>query len=216
MLEQQILAFALLGADWVLWLLVAMSCLCLAVAASRVVRGLGDRDDGVADAALTQFARTADVGTFTTALGRARGPIARVLASGLEAAEERGPESAEEVIAAALGAEKARLDGGLSVLATTGSNAPFIGLFGTVLGIIRAFHDLSLTDAAAAAGVMSGISEALVSTAVGLLVAIPAVVLYNVFQRQNKGVLSRVENRARLLLSRYKGAPRASQPATDV
>lgn len=214
MLEQQILAFALLGADWVLWLLVGLSCLCLAVAASRVLRGLGDRDDGLADAALTQFARTADIASFTAALGRARGPVARVLASGLEAAEERGAESAEEVIAAALGAEKARLDGGLAVLATTGSNAPFIGLFGTVLGIIRAFHDLSLTDAAAAAGVMSGISEALVSTAVGLLVAIPAVVLYNVFQRQNKGVLSRAENRARLLLSRYKGSPRAGESAS--
>lgn len=210
MLEQRILAFALLGADWVLWLLVAMSVLCLAAAASRLVRGFGDLDDGRADSALTDFARTGDATAFATALAAAQGPVARVLGTALEAAEERGPDSAEEVIAAALGAERARLDTGLALLATTGSNAPFIGLFGTVLGIIRAFHDLSLTDAAAAGGVMAGISEALVSTAVGLLVAIPAVVMFNVFQRQNKSLLGRVENRARILLSRYKGSPRTA------
>ncbi len=210
MLADRVLAFALLGADWVLWLLVGLSFLCIAVAAGRVVRGLSDRDDGTADGLLSRFARDGDTAAFAEGIARAKGPVARVLAAGHEAAEERGVESAEEVIAAALGAERAKLDGGLAVLATTGSTAPFIGLFGTVLGIIRAFHDLSLTDASAAASVMSGISEALVSTAVGLLVAIPAVVLYNAFTRQNKTLASRAENRARLLLSRYKGAPRGT------
>jgi biopolymer transport protein ExbB len=208
-LADRVLAIALLGADWVLWVLVGLSFLCLAVAGGRVVRRLGDRDDGRADAGLAAFAKGGSAEAFAATLAAAKGPIARVLAAGLDAAEDRGADSAEEVIAAALGAERARLDTGLAVLATTGSNAPFIGLFGTVLGIIRAFHDLSLTDASAAASVMSGISEALVSTAVGLLVAIPAVVSYNIFARQNKSLLSRAENRGRLLLSRYKGAPRA-------
>ena len=71
-------------------------------------------------------------------------------------------------------------------LATTGSTAPFIGLFGTVLGIIKAFRDLSLETRAGASAVMAGISEALVATAIGLLVAIPAVVAYNYLQRQVK------------------------------
>ncbi len=210
MLQDRVFAFALLGAEWVMWLLVGMSVLCVAVVGARLVRWLGDRDDGKADTALSRFARDGDAEGFGKALEVARGPAARVLASGLDAAEERGPESAEEVVAAALGAERQKLDTGLALLATTGSNAPFIGLFGTVLGIIRAFHDLSLTDASAAGSVMAGISEALVSTAVGLAVAIPAVVTYNVLQRQNKAILARVENRARLLLSRYKGAPRAA------
>ncbi len=213
MLQSRVLAFALLGAEWVMWLLVAMSVLCAAVAAARLVRWWGDRDDDRADAGLTRFSRDGDAAAFAATLEGARGPAARVLASGLDAAEERGAESAEEVIAAALGAERSRLESGLAILATTGSNAPFIGLFGTVLGIIRAFHDLSLTDVSAAGSVMAGISEALVATAVGLVVAIPAVVAYNTFQRQNKTVLARVENRGRLLLSRYKGVARGAAGA---
>jgi biopolymer transport protein ExbB len=70
-----------------------------------------------------------------------------------------------------------------------GSNAPFVGLFGTVLGIIKAFHDLGQVNAKGAAvqqTVMAGISEALVATAVGLAVAIPAVVAYNAFTRRLK------------------------------
>src|SRR5581483_10425719 len=72
----------------------------------------------------------------------------------------------------------------LSILATIGSNAPFVGLFGTVLGIIKAFHDLSQQGNTGASMVTAGISEALVATAVGLLVAIPAVVAFNIFQRK--------------------------------
>lgn len=77
----------------------------------------------------------------------------------------------------------------LSVLASIGSNTPFFGLFGTVLGIIKAFHDLGQGGAANSGGatqVSAGISEALVATAVGLFVAIPAVIAYNTFQRRVK------------------------------
>lgn len=82
----------------------------------------------------------------------------------------------------------------LSILATIGNNAPFIGLFGTVLGIIKAFHDLSQQAAATGAqGVTSGISEALVATAVGILVAIPAVFAYNMFQRRVKNAVAQAE-----------------------
>ena len=82
----------------------------------------------------------------------------------------------------------------MSFLGTLGSNAPFIGLFGTVLGIIKAFNDLGQTGAKGAAmqqTVMAGISEALVATAVGLAVAIPAVVGYNVLTRSLKTITSR-------------------------
>jgi biopolymer transport protein ExbB len=79
-------------------------------------------------------------------------------------------------------------------LGTLGNNAPFIGLFGTVLGIIRAFADLAVANKAGtntAGTVMAGISEALVATAVGLFVAIPAVLAYNIFQRLLKRVIGR-------------------------
>lgn len=210
MLQERVMAFALLGPDWVLWLLVALSVLCVTVAAGRAVRILTDRDrGGQIDPALARFATDNDARAFQARLAAISGPEARVLAAGLEAAEERGAESASEVIAAALATERGQLERGLLLLATTGSNAPFIGLFGTVLGIIRAFHDLSLDDASAAASVMAGISEALVATAIGLLVAIPAVVLFNLFQRHNQQTLRRVESRGRLLLSRYKGSASA-------
>ena len=84
------------------------------------------------------------------------------------------------------------------------------GLFGTVLGIIKAFHDLSLTTGGAAGdnagAVMSGISEALVSTAMGLAVAIPAVVLYNLMQNHIKGICGRVESMGQLVLARLQAA----------
>jgi biopolymer transport protein ExbB len=89
---------------------------------------------------------------------------------------------------------KIQWDKNLSILATIGSNAPFIGLFGTVLGIIKAFHDLSQQAMAAGAQTVSaGISEALIATAVGILVAIPAVVAFNLFQRQVKKAMSEAE-----------------------
>jgi len=71
----------------------------------------------------------------------------------------------------------------LTVLATLGNNAPFIGLFGTVLGVIKAFHDLHVQQGSGIKVVMGGISEALVATAMGLLVAIPAVIAYNAFSK---------------------------------
>ena len=105
-----------------------------------------------------------------------------------------GPDSVEEVIAATVARERPQYERFLSFLGTLGSNAPFIGLFGTVLGIIKAFHDLGQTGAKGAAiqqTVMAGISEALVATAVGLAVAIPAVVGYNLLTRALKTITSR-------------------------
>ena len=79
------------------------------------------------------------------------------------------------------------MEGSISILATIGSNAPFIGLLGTVFGIMRAFHDLG--EALQEVGqqtVMTGISIALLATALGLFVAIPSVMLYNYFRRKNR------------------------------
>jgi biopolymer transport protein ExbB len=103
-----------------------------------------------------------------------------------------------------LGEERLRLEKGLTVLATLGSNAPFVGLFGTVLGIIQAFGELGQNSAGSGgtAGVMTAISEALVATAIGLLVAIPAVAAYNTFSRQLRQLLSESENLRDQLVAR--------------
>src|SRR3954464_12407928 len=106
-----------------------------------------------------------------------------------------GDEAVEKAVASTIDRRRLEYEQWLFVLGTLGNNAPFIGLFGTVLGIIRAFADLAVANkgggANAAGTVMAGISEALVATAVGLFVAIPAVLAFNIFQRLLKRVIGR-------------------------
>jgi len=104
-----------------------------------------------------------------------------------------------------LSLQRMRLEQGLSVLATLGSNAPFIGLFGTVLGIIQAFGALA-SHQSNASDIMVGISEALIATAVGLFVAIPAVVAFNVFSRQLRVLIVKSEALKDLYISRIQGS----------
>lgn len=90
--------------------------------------------------------------------------------------------------------QQPRLEKSLTFLATVGSNAPYIGLFGTVLGIMKSFYDLSNATDAGQQTVMAGISGALIATAAGLLVAIPNIVAFNYFQKQVKGIISGIQN----------------------
>jgi len=100
-----------------------------------------------------------------------------------------GPFVMAELMDSRTGIERNRLDKRLIILGTIGNNAPFIGLLGTVMGIIKAFHDLSLAAVQGPQTVMAGISEALIATAVGLFVAIPAVVFYNYFKAREKSLV---------------------------
>ncbi len=208
MLEQQMTALALLGAEWVLWVLVALSVLCIAVAVERVIYGLSQSTPaGPFQAALQAYVSGGPVAQLEAALEGLKGVEARVLLAGVVAGRRGGPASAEEAITGTLTIERVKLDRRLIVLGTVGSNAPFIGLFGTVLGIIQAFHQLALDSDEGATQVMAAISEALVATAVGLLVAIPAVVMYNYFQRRNKELLARATSLSHMVLSRLKDDP---------
>jgi biopolymer transport protein TolQ len=89
--------------------------------------------------------------------------------------------------------EGLRLERGLSFLATTGSAAPFIGLFGTVVGIINAFHSIGQAGTASLAVVAPGIAEALIATAIGLFAAIPATVFYNYFVGELRGLTAAID-----------------------
>ena len=120
----------------------------------------------------------------------------------------RGADAVSEAMASAKSRLRLDLERNLGVLGTLGNNAPFIGLFGTVLGIIKAFADLARNQGGGAAAVMAGISEALVATAVGLLVAIPAVVAFNYFQGRVRRALGRVDAMAHLILSATAGDER--------
>jgi len=118
-----------------------------------------------------------------SAVCRARqSPLSEVLLSGLSRSGA-SKEEVNEAMELAGRRELMKLERRLGVLGTIGSTAPFIGLFGTVLGIIRAFSDLAIAEGASPAAVADGIAEALIATAAGLFVAVPAVVAYNYFVR---------------------------------
>jgi len=107
----------------------------------------------------------------------------------------------EELLATKRQEERLNMERNLGVLGTMGNIAPFIGLFGTVIGIIKAFRDLALSGSGGPAVVAKGIAEALVATAGGLAVAIPAVIIYNYFMRKTKVISSELEIfSARLLI----------------
>lgn len=106
---------------------------------------------------------------------------------------ETGSRGLEEVFNTYALTERPDLEKYLGFLATVGSNSPYIGLFGTVLGIMKAFQDLATAPEAGQQTVMAGISSALVATALGLFVAIPAVAFYNYFAKQVKGIMQNLE-----------------------
>ena len=136
--------------------------------------------------------RTKSWGDLASAIAKKTGLKAGLLQAALQT-PSHGPEQIDRAVKSYLSSEKTSLEKGLTTLATLGSNAPFIGLFGTVLGIIQAFGSLA-NQQSSTAGVMSAISEALVATAIGLFVAIPAVVAYNVFNRKMRVLLSECES----------------------
>jgi len=200
-LTERILGFTLLGSEWVLWLLIGLSLLSVTI---MVERGLflaaGRVDFESLGKELLSFLKEGDAAGALRALAGQRAPAAKIASAGLEQ-YDRGAEAMSEAMASAKSRLRLDLERNLGVLGTLGNNAPFIGLFGTVLGIIKAFADLAHNQSGGAAAVMSGISEALVATAVGLMVAIPAVIAYNYFQGKVRGSLGRVDAMAHLLLS---------------
>ena len=204
------------GASWILWLLAGLSAVSLLLAVERW---------------LFLRARDADLETFARALAEpltARdwpAAIARlealpatataIAASGLKLAD-LGPAAVDKAMQSAVAIERRKLERGLAFLGTLGNNAPFIGLFGTVVGVIHAFEELghaAPAHGASAAGqvasqaVMASIAEALVATAVGLLVALPAVAAYNYFQRRVNGILAGSEALSNLVLAYLSAEP---------
>jgi biopolymer transport protein ExbB len=158
-----------------------------------------------------------------------------VVYAGLVEADQ-GTAAAEEAMAAASARQRLKLEKRLAFLGTIGSNAPFVGLLGTVIGVVAAFHSLTPEARAAAAAdtvkkaaevvgaaaapaatdrLMNDISEALVATAVGLIVALPAVAAYNGFQRIVRSTLANTEALGHVLLAHLKAAaPAAAVAAT--
>ena len=128
--------------------------------------------------------------------------VSGMIHAALNAEEGRSTESIERAVQSYLSEQKIELEKGLNVLATLGSNAPFIGLFGTVLGIIQSFGILSTQQGSAMNAVMLGLAEALIATAVGLFVAIPAVVSFNYFSQKMRNLTIEAQSLRDLFISR--------------
>jgi len=204
-ITERFLAFTLLGAEWVLWLLIALSIVSFAIMIERAYYFLTHTVD--VDSLGGDLRRLLAKGNVGDARSRVKGSDTAemtVVAAGLDEVE-RGVDAVAEAMVGRKAHERMRLERNLAFLGTLGNNAPFIGLFGTVLGIIRAFHDLSGNQQGGAAVVMAGISEALVATAVGLMVAIPAVVGFNYFNRRVRQTLANVDTLAHVVLAQLKG-----------
>ena len=204
-LSKAFLEFSQLGANWVLWLLVGLSVLSIGIMIDRF---------------LWFRSREADVESFLRELRGAyeRGELERfetkhkndtsipvqVALHGL-GERDNGPDA----VAEAMHAERARWrrsgDRNLMVLGTLGNNVPFVGLFGTVLGVMNAFLLLSSKSANAEKEVFDQIAEALSATAFGLIVAIPAVASFNYFTRRLKVLMSAADECAHQVLSHVYG-----------
>ena len=204
-----LMRITLLGSEWVLWLLIGLSIWSLAVILERTSYFWKDRlifDDFLAD--MTKYFQRVDTGGARLLCEKTPGFESRVAYEGLVCKDSI---SAEQGIASYIAQERNRMDKGLSFLGTLGNNAPFIGLFGTVLGIIQAFDSLSQNPQGGPAVVMAGISEALIATAVGLFVALPAVIAFNSFQAKIAKRLTNADAIQGLVLKYLKSNPQAGK-----
>ena len=127
-----------------------------------------------------------------------RHPFGPVAAEGIKTMDEQ-PEAFEERLHIAMSEQRLQLERNLGFIGTMGNVAPLIGLLGTVWGIMRAFHDMARTGSAGPSVVAAGVAEALFTTAAGLLVAVPAVLIYNNFVRRMGVMLTVTENHARTI-----------------
>lgn len=189
------------GSDPTVWVMIFIFNLALFVVLERVYVIRKERGDGAGlvqfltealhrGDAVTQVAETAADAKFGL-----EGRIAAVSLKGWD----KGDHAMKEYAESALIAERRKLEKRLVILSTLGNNTPFIGLLGTVLGIMKAFRDLAEMGDSGPAVVMRGISEALIATAMGLAVAIPVVIAYNALSRTVQDKLSQADEVCTLL-----------------
>jgi biopolymer transport protein ExbB len=208
-IESKLRMLATMGAGWVMWLLLALSVVVVAIAVERgIVLVLTRGNIRELRRELASALGRGDLLAARRCVVTSRSVEAQVLAAGLGALP-RGAAAVEERMASEAQLARLVLEERLAVLGTVGSNAPFVGLLGTVIGIIRAFHALDASGGQVSTALMSEIGEALTATAVGLLVALPAVSLFNFFQRQIASRIARAEALGREMLSYVKDERRS-------
>jgi biopolymer transport protein ExbB/biopolymer transport protein TolQ len=218
MLGENLQEIAKVGATAVLYLLIGLSVISVGIIVERWWYYRRRRTDikKLSDA-VGKLLRKGDREGVLNILKGSRAVEAAVILEALEYYDE-GPDSFTEMVEKAVRDRRGNVEAGLLFLGTLGNNAPFIGLFGTVLGIVHAFRELGAAQPGAAGGgnmdnVMNGIAEALISTAIGILVAIPAVVFYNMFSKRAAQIEENVGSLENVVLAHLKstsGEPQLS------
>jgi biopolymer transport protein ExbB len=187
------------GTRWVLWILVLLSVAGVAIIIERTVLLLSSRDDVARlRAELRALLSRGQPEQALHRLEESPSFEARIAAAGLGADSAEG---AEQRMTGEGEMAKIQMERNLAFLGTVANNAPFVGLLGTVIGIVRAFRQLGSSGAQVSAGLMVEIGEALVATAAGLLVALPAVAFFNLFQRTIRTRIARADALGREVLA---------------
>jgi biopolymer transport protein ExbB len=219
-IQQKLTAFAMMGATWVMWLLVALSVGGVAVAIERAIYLITTSENvRKLKQQILALLRKGSIDEARARLAKSSSHVARIMSAALEDPGD-GTASAEERITGATQLAKLRMEKRLAFLGTLGSNAPFIGLLGTVIGIIRAFAELNQAAGVVSSGVMGEVGEGVVACGVGILVALPAISFYNAFQRIIKARLARAQAFGNEVLALLKAEhvrpmPTAADPPHD-
>ncbi len=205
MLAEKIFAFAHLADQVVLWILLLLSVVSIGMILERyfALKKISAESQKVRSRLklALQSNSVEDIEEIARDPNSLEG---RVAGYAMKHMRDSGSRGLEEIFNTFSMTEKPELEKSLSFLATVGSNAPYVGLLGTVLGIMKAFNDLAITPEAGQQTVMGGISLALVATAAGLFVAIPAVVFYNYYSKKVRGILQNLESVKELCLAYAK------------
>lgn len=184
-----------IGDDPTVWILILLFNVALAVTLERiwVMWKNKGRNDELMDKLTRDLTNNSKIKDLLNTLKNAKfGMEGRIAYKTLQG-WNFGDRAMKEFAGAAMESERRLLEKRLGILSTLGNNAPFIGLLGTVLGIMKAFRDLALMGDAGPAVVMKGISEALIATAFGLGVAIPCVIAFNALSKKVRLKLSNAE-----------------------
>jgi biopolymer transport protein ExbB/TolQ len=203
-LMQNLVFVAQLASAAVLYVLLALSVLSIGLIIERWWFFFKRRDDqaGLSDR-VRKALKKGDLDGARKVLADSPSVEASIVHEALEWYAD-GPDALEQIMAKATRQRRKKFEAGLLFLGTLGNNAPFIGLFGTVLGIVTAFRELGTNQMGAMGNVMSGIAEALIATAVGIMVALPAVIFYNVFQKKGADVEEQAAALGNLVLASMK------------
>lgn len=201
-LQNTLSSLASLGTTWILWLLIVLSVLGIAIVVERALYLWMSRDDlPRLGGELRELLAQGDAGRARARLEESPSFEARIARAALDADSAGG---AEERMLAESQLVRLRMERRLAFLGTLGNNAPFVGLLGTVIGIVRAFRALAHAGGQVSSGLMAEVGEALLATAVGLCAALPAVAAFNAFQRIIRARLGRGEALGREVLAHFK------------